>query len=245
MATDEGKRVAKPQARLCGLLYLIVIAAGVFTEYFVLAHLIVRGDPGATLHNILTAQDLYRAGFIANLSDYSIYVAVTLLLFELMSPVDRRLSAAAAVYSVVGSAIMGAAAIAYMAPLLVGSDHAMASTLDATQLNSVVFIALKLRAYAYLIGLAFFGIHMVLVGALIARSTFLPRLVGVLLAAGGLCYLANSTLTALRPDIAAQISTYLLMPSVASETVLALWLLVAGVDHARWCAAQVTAGERS
>src|SRR5262249_23959417 len=47
----------------------------------------------------------------------------------------------------------------------------------------------RLNAQAYDIGLVFFGLWCILIGYLIARSTFLPRTIGVLYALAGLGYL--------------------------------------------------------
>jgi Domain of unknown function (DUF4386) len=78
--------------------------------------------------------------------------------------------------------------------------------------------------------LVFYGIWCVLTGYLIFRSTFLPRILGVLLAIGGLAYA-----TYLYPPLA----YYLFVPYIASaaalgEIPLELWLIVRGVNVQRW-----------
>lgn len=234
MASDKERRAKGPRARLCGLLYLIVIAAGVFTEALVINALAVRGDAAATVRNIAASQSLYRAGFVANLVDYSVYVAVTLLLFELLAPVNRRLSAAAAAFSLVGSAIVVAASVFYMTPLLLLSDQASTAGLGEAQINAVVALAFKLRAFGYVVSLVFFGVHMILIGVLVVRSGFLPRILGMLQALGGLGYLASSLVTILWPDVARHFSAYALLLSVGAELALALWLLLIGVDPGKW-----------
>ena len=77
--------------------------------------------------------------------------------------------------------------------------------------------------------LAFFGLHCLLVGYLIFRSTFLPRILGVLLAFGGLGWL-----TFLFPQFANALSPYNVFPGILGEGALALWLLVVGVNEQRW-----------
>jgi hypothetical protein len=52
---------------------------------------------------------------------------------------------------------------------------------------------LKLHAQGYSLGMVLFGSYnlLILIGYLIFRSTFLPRILGGLLAISGLCYLIN------------------------------------------------------
>jgi len=77
--------------------------------------------------------------------------------------------------------------------------------------------------------LVFFGGYCLLIGTLIVRSTFLPRVVGVLMALGGLGWL-----TFLSPSLARQLSPYNLAPGMIGEGVLTVWLLTAGVNEQRW-----------
>jgi hypothetical protein len=77
--------------------------------------------------------------------------------------------------------------------------------------------------------LAFFGVYCLLIGYLIFRSTFLPRTVGVLMAFASLGWL-----TFLLPALAKSLYPYNLAPGLIGEGSLTLWLLVVGVNVARW-----------
>jgi hypothetical protein len=57
----------KNWARLAGLLYLLVIALGLFAEVFVREALTVSNDAVATLNNIRTSEMRFRLGFAADL----------------------------------------------------------------------------------------------------------------------------------------------------------------------------------
>ena len=75
----------------------------------------------------------------------------------------------------------------------------------------------------------FFGPYCLLIGALIIRSTFLPRILGWLMALAGLGWLAI-----LSPPIARYLSLYIEIIGIVAEASLMLWLLVKGVDEGRW-----------
>src|SRR5882762_4663404 len=77
--------------------------------------------------------------------------------------------------------------------------------------------------------LVFFGFYCLLIGYLILRSTFLPRILGVLMAFGGLGWL-----TFLLPQLANYLFPYNLAPGILGEGSLTLWLLVIGVNVPRW-----------
>ena len=78
-----------------------------------------------------------------------------------------------------------------------------------------------------------FGGTMLARGYLIFRSSFLPRIIGVLLAIEGVCYLANSFADFLAPEIAATVLAFLMVSGLA-EVFLWLWLLLMGVNDQRW-----------
>ena len=77
--------------------------------------------------------------------------------------------------------------------------------------------------------LLFFGPYCLLIGYLILRSTFLPRILGVLMAFAGLGWLAF-----LIPAIAHNLSLYIEGVGVVAEASLMLWLIVMGVNVERW-----------
>jgi len=87
--------------------------------------------------------------------------------------------------------------------------------------------------------LVFFGFYRLLIGYLIFRSTFLPRILGVLMAIAGLGWL-----TFLSPPLANHLSPYNLAPGILGEGLLTLWLLAIGVNEQRWKEQASAAAER-
>jgi hypothetical protein len=77
--------------------------------------------------------------------------------------------------------------------------------------------------------LGFFGFYCLLIGYLIIRSTFLPRVLGVLMAIGGLGWL-----TFFSPTFATSLYPYNLSPGIIGEGALTLWLLIFGLNEQRW-----------
>jgi hypothetical protein len=112
------------------------------------------------------------------------------------------------------------------------------SVFKLDQLQALALLFLRLHAQAYNSSLVFFGFYCLLIGYLIFRSTFLPRILGVLMAIAGLGWL-----TFLSPPLADYLSPYILAPGVLGEGSLTLWLLVKGVNEQRWKEQASAAGE--
>jgi len=83
--------------------------------------------------------------------------------------------------------------------------------------------------------LVFFGAYCLLIGYLIARSTFLPRILGLLMVFAGLAWLVF-----LWPTLARSLSPYIMAPGLIGEGALTFWLLTVGVNVPRWNAQAAT-----
>lgn len=210
------------------------MAAGMAAEFLVVDAVIVPGDAVTTAKNILASEPLYRLGFVANLVDYTFYLAVTALLYELLKPVGRTLSLLAAVFSFAGTAVVAATSLYYLAPLFLLGNAPYLAAFSTDQVQALAFLFHKLRSIGSNIAMVFFGFHLLFIGWLIVRSTFLPQILGVLSAVGAICFLINCLAYFLSPPIAALLFPYILLPGVLAQASLALWLLVMGVNTARW-----------
>ena len=173
-------------ARLAGLFYLITALTGGFAELGVRANFIVSNNAAATARNILASEGLYRLGFAADIVAGAAYAVVTLLLYELLKPVSRRIALLAVLFSIVGIAVGAVSALGHLAALVLlkGAPYFNAFTL--AQLQAMALLSLKVHAQGSLVALVFFGVYEALLGYLIYRSTFLPRTLGVLVGLAGL-----------------------------------------------------------
>jgi Domain of unknown function (DUF4386) len=71
-------------------------------------------------------------------------------------------------------------------------------------------------------------------GHLIFRSGYLPKFVGILLQVAGLSYLLACFSALFAPAFADLIIPAILLPPLIGESSFCLWLLVKGVDGAKW-----------
>jgi hypothetical protein len=218
----------RPRARITGVVYLLYFLTAILGEFF-LRGLVVDGDAAATANNLLAHQPLFRWGLATGLIATACYIAVTALFYDLFKPVNRSLSMLAAFFSLVGCAILAFGSLFQLAPLVVLGGSQYLSVFKVEQLRALALMLLELSTQAGNICLVFFGFYDLLIGYLIFRSAFLPRILGALMAFAGLGWL-----TFLSPPVANYLSPYILVLGFLAELLLMLWLLVKGVNVQRW-----------
>jgi Domain of unknown function (DUF4386) len=222
------------KARVAGGFYLVIIVLAMFAEVFVRGSLVVSGDFAATAANILAHEALFRAGFAADLIVAACDVAVAILFYEIFRPVNRGLALAALLFRLAHAAIMAGILLFHFAPLILLSGGHYLGAFQVDQLQALSLASLRLHAVGYNVCLVFFGIHCVLIGYLIAISTFLPRVLGVLMALAGLCYLTHSFTVFLAPALANHLFPYILLPGALAEYSLTGWLIFVGLNASKW-----------
>ena len=119
-------------------------------------------------------------------------------------------------------------------PLFLASDVGYLKVFAPGQLHALSYLAIRLDAYGFGVGLIFFGFSCLILGHLISRSGYLPKLIGILMQIAGACYLVNSVTLILAPAIADILFPVILLPSFIGELSFCLWLLVKGVDVSKW-----------
>ena len=106
----------------------------------------------------------------------------------------------------------------------------MLAAFKADQLNALVTFFLELRKYGTFIT-QFFSFWVLLLGYLVFKSGFLPRILGILLMLAGLCYTVSAVLFFLFPNFDA---TILGLFAFIGESLFYLWLLIKGVNVEEW-----------
>ena len=227
------------KARIAGVFYLITIVARMLVEIFVRNRLVVADDAAATATNILAHGPLWQWGFAGDIISFASYIALTALLYELFKPVNRSLSLVAAFFSLVACVVQAISSLFHLAPLVLLGGAKYLSVFTMEQLQALALVFLRLRAAAYHnIGLVFFGLYLLLVGILMLKSTFLPRILGVLMALAGLSYVLF-----LSPPLVRSLQPYILVFPGIGQISLCLWLMVFGVNAQRWKEQASAAGE--
>jgi hypothetical protein len=100
--------------------------------------------------------------------------------------------------------------------------------MSSAERNAQALIGLELFNSAWLIGLAAFGLHLIVLGYLVARSIETPRWLGHLMMVAGAAYIIDTAAHTLLANYAEHADAFLAMvavPSVIAEGWFGLWLL--------------------
>ncbi len=223
----------KNLARIAGLLYLIVIATGLFAEVFVRQALKVSGDALATANNIHSSEMLFRWGLVADLINFVCGLPCVLIIYFLFKRINKFLLQLALIFVIIQTAIIALNLLNQISPLLILSNNAYLKTFQPNQLAALSQLSLNIQGVGYAIGLVFFGFYCLLVGYVIFKSKMVPKFLGILYIISGIGYLINSFIMLLSKGFANPIFVYVAIPIFIGELSFCLWLFIKGVDNSK------------
>jgi len=224
--------VSRRQAAICaGLAYAILNVLALFANFFVLTRLTVPDDAAATVRNITGSELLFRGGIAAFVVVLVLDVVVAWGLYVLFQRTSRELSLFAAWFRLVYVAISMAALLHLLLAVRLADAAGSTTALEKGQRDAQVMLSLDAYAYGWRIALVVFGVHLLLLGFVMAMSADAPRLLGGLVALAGLGYVAMMLAGVLMPDFEERKGLFLLLLAVVAvpaEFGLAIWLLWKG-----------------
>jgi hypothetical protein len=224
--TDRLTHMTTRQAALvAGWAYLAMFVPGIFANFFVLSGLVVSGDPAATFQNIAGNEALFRGGTVALLVVSVLDIVVALGLYVFFIGAGKSVSLLAAWLRVAYAAIFAVSLtnLALVPGLLSASDYVGES------LQAQVMLLLDSFDSGWMVGLLFFGLHLLVISWLALRSGYVPKVLGVLLVVAALGYLVDSLGTFLVPGYGLSIGQYTFL----GELVFPVWLVLRGGQKAR------------
>jgi len=224
-----GETSPRLKARIAGVLYLLTILMGVFAQGFVSGSLVVDGDAAATATNVLMHRGLFQLGFAVFLIEMACQIAMTALFYELLKPAGRSVSRVAAFLGLAGSVIKTFSRVFFIVPLFILEGAHYLNVFSVEQLRALALLFLKVNDRGAGVALVFFGFYALLTGYLIIRSTFLPRILGVLSVVGGLGWLSFLYL-----PLGHRAFPYVAVFALLGAAALIVWLLVFGVNEQQW-----------
>lgn len=224
----------KRLTRIAGVLYLAIFIIYPLST-MVRSTLVVPGDAAATAENIAGSETLFRLGMAGEASIFLIEVALAAVLYVLFRPVSRSLSFGASLARVSEGVVMAAGNLftSILTLIAVGGTGYLA-VFETEQLNALGLFFQNANDYVVLIWGLFFALSLVLTGWLVYRSGFIPKIPGILLVLAGIGYFVESFGVIIAPDLADVLETVVTVVAVPGELVIALWLLIKGVDTDKW-----------
>jgi hypothetical protein len=224
---------ASPQftARMTGALWLAVI---VISSFAIAGPTIIVPDAATTANNILASELAFRFGVVNEFIGGACYVGVTVLLYQLLKPVSKSLALFAAACGIIGITVGAGLTVRDLGIVAILKSAQTAPAADAAQLQAVARSAIMAFGLGFKVSMVYFGLQCATAGYLIARSGFIPRIVGILLGVGGSFYVISSLTYLLSPALGSMLSPVVIPVAFLGEGCTTLWLLFKGVDVERW-----------
>ena len=217
-------------ARAAAFVFLIIFFLGMSTELFIRPGMIVPGDAAATVKNIAASESLFRLSLVSDLIRQVLLMLLPLVLYKLLKPVNKSIASLMVIFALVSVPISMLNELNHFAVLLLSSGADYLKAFETDQLQALVMFFLELRKYGTFIP-QFFSLWVLFLGYLVFKSGFLPRILGILLMLGGLCYTVLAVLFFLFPNLDLMIFGLF---AFIGEMLFYLWLLIKGVNVEEW-----------
>jgi hypothetical protein len=218
--------------RVAGLWYLLLVLLGPLRLIYIPSKLFVAGIAPATVNNIAAHEMLFRLGMVSDLAGAVVLIFLTLAFYRLFAGVDQNLAVQVVIFGGVMPALLYFVGVASdLGVLLVARGADFLSVFDKPQQDALAMLLLQLRGCQITAAETLWGVWLFPLGALVYRSRFLPRFLGVWLGLNGIAYVVLSFTGVLRPEWQHKVFVYS-QPAMFGEMVLMLWLVIKGARPA-------------
>jgi hypothetical protein len=224
MEANTTKTSLRTAALIAGLALITMAIAAPIAELFVYPKLVNPWNVSESIKNILANQTLFRTCILCYLLTFICDILAAWALYILLKPVNGNLSILAALFRIVYAviAIVALSNLVTVLKILTNPDYI--KTFQPNQLTMQINLSLNAFQNGWDFGIIFFGIHLEILGYLVFRSNYIPKIMGILLIIAGLGYLANALKPFLFPDITLDFAKF----TFYGELIFMLWLLIKG-----------------
>lgn len=224
MTKDSLKR----NARIAGLIYLILTITALYSYIYVSSKIRVPGDDIATLNKILSNEFLYRTGILSDLISSISFIFLVLVLYKLFKPVNDYWAKLMVVLVIVLVTIDVLLEVFKITSLMTLKGEVL-KTLQPDQLQNLAILFRKVSGYGVSINTIFIGLWLIPFGMLVYKSGFIPWILGLLLIMNGVAYIIDSFIFLLFPEYRIFVSHFTIVFETIGEPLMILWLLIKGV----------------
>jgi len=223
-----GMNSTKKQARVAGLLYLLIGITAPIGLVYVPGALIVAGDATATANHIRASESLLRIGIASELFHQIVCIFLVLALYRLFKAVSEKHAALLVILGgLVSVPIVFLNVLNEIAALVLVRGADFLSVFETRQLDALALLFLRLHGQGLVVASIFWGLWLFPFGILVIRSGFIPRVLGVLMMMAGIGYLASSFTSLLLPRYAHPVGQFAMVLEIG-ELPIIFWFLIWG-----------------
>ncbi|MEO8743116.1 MAG: DUF4386 domain-containing protein [Lysobacteraceae bacterium] len=223
-------------ARVVGLIYLLLTLIAPFRLIFIPTKLFVDGNAAATASNIVAHETLFRLGIAGDLIAGAVSLFLTFALYQFFKGVSRNWALLMLLLGFMDTPLYFVNVLNDAAALILAKGADYLSVFDAPQRDALAMLFLRMHGQMIGFSEVFWGLWLFPLALLVYRSGFLPRFLGIWLAVNGIAYLALSFSGLLLPQHA-EVVAKIAFPCQLGEVAFVLWLVVMGAKPRRVAAA--------
>lgn len=228
---ETEKTSLRKVALIAGISIFIIAICAAFAVGVVDARLIVDGDTVATMNNIKNSIRLFHAGIFSWLLILICDIVISWALYIFLKQIDSSLSLLGAWFRLAYSAILGIAILnlVFITILLSGEQQILSNHTDLLKSLLMLFVIGFHKMWSF--GLIIFGFHLFIIGCLVMKSGFIPRILGILLLIASFSYMLIHMMYLFLPqyeNITGIFENILSIPMALGELGLGIWMLIKG-----------------
>lgn len=228
---ETEKTSLRKAALITGITMFIITICAMFAVGVVNTRLIIDGDATATMNNIKKSISLFQAGIFSWLIILICDIVISWALYIFLKQIDSSLSLLGAWFRLAYCAILGISILNLVfVSILLGGCHELLSN-QADQLKSLLMLFVIAFQKMWSFGLIIFGVHLFIIGRLVMKSGFIPKILGILLLIASLGYMFINIIHLFLPQYENTTRIFeniLSLPMVLGELGLGIWIMVKG-----------------
>jgi hypothetical protein len=224
LRTHSASTSLRTGALTAGIGLLLMFLPAMFANFVVIEGMFMADDAAATMNNLLANEQQFRLAVISLLIVIVLDVIVAWGLYVYLKPVNLDLSLLSAWFRLVYTAIFAAAifSLVNILQLLPSADTMPAMEMDRLQAETMYAFNAFSDGWAF--ALVLFGIHLIILGYLVYKADYMPKILGILVLIAGAGYVFDSAAGILFPNFSITIGQF----TFIGEMLLALWLVFKG-----------------
>ncbi|MEK6478449.1 DUF4386 domain-containing protein [Catalinimonas sp. 4WD22] len=210
-------------AWIAGMGLLMMVFAAPVAEFYIFQKLFSE-NPAEMSSNIIDQEGLFKTGIFLHLLTLLCDVVVAWALYIFLKPAHKSLSLLTAWFRLIYTAMYLLALVNLVQVLNYLRLNEQSGMVMPTQLDQSITFYVNAFRMEWSFALMVFGIYLLLLGYLVLKADYVPKIYGILLLLAGLGYFLDN----LRVFFLPELNTSYLMITFFGELVFMVWLLVRG-----------------
>jgi cytochrome bd-type quinol oxidase subunit 2 len=210
-------------AKTAGLAYLLIIVTSILSMILGPYKLLVEGDTSATINNIATNQQLFRAGATYDLLMFIGVIILSVALFNVLKTVNKTI-ALTALISRIGEALIGSLTVVCSMAIvfLVNAD------IESESNQKIITLLFDIKDSLMNIVFSFLGFGSILFCYLFYKARYIPRILAAFGILAFVLVFSESIAVLLFPFKSMAVTG---VPAILFEIIIGLRLLIKGVNY--------------